>query len=84
MADERCTPHGPTLAEMVAELRRLFPGGPIGSPSAHLLIGALAEIDRRLTALEELRHLPTCGTAYRGCDPACPFDAKWRAEDAHG
>lgn len=44
---------GPTLAEMVTELRRLFPGGSIGSPNAHLLIGALAEIDRRLTALED-------------------------------
>mgnify|MGYP003425415895 FL=1 len=79
MADERCAPPGPTLAEMVERLR-----DPHTLDRFGVVADMAAEIDRRLTALEELRHLPTCGTAYRGCDPACPFDAKWRAEDAHG
>mgnify|MGYP003515049807 CR=1 FL=1 len=70
---------GPTLAEMVERLRTCADVAPLP-----VVADALTEIDRRLTALEELRHLPTCGTAYRGCDPACPFDAKWRAEGAYG
>ena len=33
------------------------------------------------TRPSEPLHLTTCGTAYRGCDPACPLDRKRREEE---
>ena len=47
MADERCTPPGPTLAEMVERLRTCADVAPLP-----VVADALTEIDRRLTALE--------------------------------
>ena len=48
MADERCTPPGPTLAEMVERLR-----DPHTLDRFGVVADMAAEIDRRLTALED-------------------------------
>ena len=54
MADERCAPPGPTLAEMVERLR-----DPHTLDRFGVVADMAAEIDRRLTALEYLgRALP--------------------------
>lgn len=66
----------PTMTKQWARARELLKNGP--SPAPQRTVRGVAA-DPTTDPAWHTRHLQTCGTAYRGCDPQCPKDLAEKA-----